>query len=323
MLRIETILCPVEAPHASLRSVGLATRLAKSFGSRLVLLHDVGVEAPEFQPNFRVDSRDIVPMRRMDPSIAERTLRQIISELDPSIHAEAWVTSGRRADSILQLARQLPAQLIIMATNGPHGDRHDSLTERILEEAPCPVLATHLAPGEDRLDPFATGDVERMNAIVPIDFSEHSLGVLDHAFTLADRFDLELHFVEIEEELRWGDVLQFTDRSPAENRKRRLEEGLWRLQALVPPELYWRVNCSVETGPAAAGIVEAARRLDAALILMGIHPKGAFERMLTGATSVKVLRKASCPILFVPPSLVAARVTEQAPSLSAPAPSIG
>ncbi len=43
------------------------------------------------------------------------------------------------------------------------------------------------------------------------------------------------------------------------------------------------------------------RRLPADLIVMGTHGRGGFERLLLGSVAEKVLRKANCPVLTVPP----------------------
>ena len=48
-------------------------------------------------------------------------------------------------------------------------------------------------------------------------------------------------------------------------------------------------------------ILQCAASLPANLIVMGTHGRGGFERLLLGSVAEKVLRKASCPVLTVPP----------------------
>jgi nucleotide-binding universal stress UspA family protein len=50
--------------------------------------------------------------------------------------------AGEPADTILQTARELPADLIVMTTAGPDGfldALRGTTSERVLRKAPCPV----------------------------------------------------------------------------------------------------------------------------------------------------------------------------------------
>jgi nucleotide-binding universal stress UspA family protein len=61
-------------------------------------------------------------------------------------------------------------------------------------------------------------------------------------------------------------------------------------------------------GDAATEIVRHARDIDADLVVMGTHGRSGFDRFTLGSVTEKVLRKASCPVLTLPPG--AARVVE-------------
>jgi nucleotide-binding universal stress UspA family protein len=54
-------------------------------------------------------------------------------------------------------------------------------------------------------------------------------------------------------------------------------------------------------GNAAAEIVRHARALDADLIVLGTHGRSGFDRFALGSVAEKVLRKAPCPVLTLPP----------------------
>jgi nucleotide-binding universal stress UspA family protein len=47
-------------------------------------------------------------------------------------------------------------------------------------------------------------------------------------------------------------------------------------------------------------ICNYASSIHASLIIMGVHPKGLIDKLLTGASSYGVLHRAKCPVLFVP-----------------------
>ena len=61
------------------------------------------------------------------------------------------------------------------------------------------------------------------------------------------------------------------------------------------------VECEIAEGAAAARILERADALGADMIVVGTHGRSAFERLLLGSVADKVLRRASQPVLTVPP----------------------
>ena len=62
-----------------------------------------------------------------------------------------------------------------------------------------------------------------------------------------------------------------------------------------------QVDVMVHVGEPARDILESAAALPADLIVMGTHGLSGFEHLLLGSVAEKVLRKAACPVLTVPP----------------------
>jgi nucleotide-binding universal stress UspA family protein len=58
---------------------------------------------------------------------------------------------------------------------------------------------------------------------------------------------------------------------------------------------------AAEAGDAVTTIVDQALRVSADLLVMGTHGRSGFDRLLLGSVTEKVLRKAPCPVLTVPP----------------------
>jgi nucleotide-binding universal stress UspA family protein len=61
------------------------------------------------------------------------------------------------------------------------------------------------------------------------------------------------------------------------------------------------VDVLVDVGSPASRILERAGTLPADLIVMGTHGLGGFEHLMLGSVTERVLRKAACPVLTVPP----------------------
>lgn len=62
------------------------------------------------------------------------------------------------------------------------------------------------------------------------------------------------------------------------------------------------MHFEVDEGDVVAGILEEAQELPADLIVIGTHGRSGFEHFALGSVAEKVLRRARCPVLTVPPS---------------------
>ena len=70
------------------------------------------------------------------------------------------------------------------------------------------------------------------------------------------------------------------------------------------------------TGPIAQVLAERAATLGCDTIVMGTHGRGGFQQLVLGSITEKVLRRATCPVLTVPPG------ADAAPSVPGPFTSI-
>lgn len=61
------------------------------------------------------------------------------------------------------------------------------------------------------------------------------------------------------------------------------------------------VHIAVEEGDVVATIVDEAKTVPAEMIVIGTHGRSGFEHLALGSVAEKVLRKAKCPVLTVPP----------------------
>jgi nucleotide-binding universal stress UspA family protein len=137
--------------------------------------------------------------------------------------------------------------------------------------------------------------------LCPVDASEVSRGALGYAIALATQYSARLRVLEVvsHPSLPAAIAPSAVTGLTVEMRKTLVEE----LEKLVQPALAAGVATDVrlEEGYVVAEILEGGRAFAADLIVMGTHGRSGFDRIVLGSVTEKVLRKADCPVLTVPP----------------------
>lgn len=295
-MKITTVLCPIDFSPITQSVVGLAIQTCQLYGARLVLQYSV--EGVPKRGTTRVHAE------HAEYDAAAELLREMAARAPTSIHAETRITKGRAFKSILELAGELPADLIVMGTRGRGGVNHlilGSTTERVVAYSSCPVLATrdvgHNIILPERGDLASRGPAQ---VLVPIDFSEHSLNTLAAAYAMIEVLPVSLHLLHVVEPVSWDDMRGATHFNVPEFLGHRLHDAAVTLRALIPRNLEGRVQSHVSMGSVADEITGYAGRIQARLIIMGVTKKGAVKEFLFGATSYGVLRNSPCPVWIVP-----------------------
>jgi nucleotide-binding universal stress UspA family protein len=150
MLPIHTILHPTDFSEQSGHALHFAAGLARDYGARLVVLH-----AAEATPLGYFEGASA-----SDPEAPIRAARQRFEQLDvPHVGAsvERRFEVGDPTESILRIAAEIRADLIVMGTHGRTGLERflmGSVAEQVVRRAPCPVL-TMTAPYAAAEEPVA------------------------------------------------------------------------------------------------------------------------------------------------------------------------
>jgi nucleotide-binding universal stress UspA family protein len=141
--------------------------------------------------------------------------------------------------------------------------------------------------------------------LCPIDFSSTSRDALEHAVAIAKWYESSITVVHV---IHPSFLLQppilFAEpasETPTPERYQALKQELcgW-LQPAGRAGV--KTEALVDQGPPALRILDRAGSLQADLIVMGTHGFSGFERFMLGSVAEKVLRKAACPVLTVPPA---------------------
>jgi universal stress protein A len=151
-VRLRRILVPIDFSDCSLLALDYATTLAHQFQARLILLH-VAEPALPHAHMFEVGSA-MAESNHHVVEVGRERLRALAERRGPhDLLPETLVRMGHAHSEIPDTARAMGADLIVVGTHGFARTEHSfmgSTAERVVRQAPCPVLTVRL-PGPDNL----------------------------------------------------------------------------------------------------------------------------------------------------------------------------
>ncbi len=135
MIRLKNVLIPMDFGETSVAALTYGRELAQQFGADLHLLHVM-------------DNTFLRPIANDPAALKAAAYQNLNGHLTPddrtNRHARAVVeVSDEPATVIVDYARSLSIDLIVMGTHGRRGAAHllmGSVAERVVRTAPCPVL---------------------------------------------------------------------------------------------------------------------------------------------------------------------------------------
>ena len=141
LLRLRKILVPVDFSPPSQKALEYAIDFARQVGGELTLLH---VLKPLATPAFP-DLGAAPAFSEQQLVEAESDLRELAARANAAgvAHATCDMRMGFATNEIVDAARELESDLIVIATHGYTGLRHfciGSTAERVVRAAPCPVF---------------------------------------------------------------------------------------------------------------------------------------------------------------------------------------
>lgn len=288
------ILLPTDFSSGAARARDYAVFLAQIYGAELRLLH-VSQPYPTLTTDAVAEPYLLEPVRQQ----VSRVMDELSGRLrEAGIQASGMQTIGIPSEEIIRTAREEGADIIVMGTQGRTGLDHvlvGSTAERVVKGAPCPVMTVRPSSNADSQQVPIT--VQRL--LVPVDFSDSSVDVLEVALHVARRLGASVTLLHVVE---WAWLrLQFTVAELAESDRVRteMESRLGQYADLLRAQ-----GLRVETVMRGGGgpgdfIVETAEQQRSDLIIMGTHGRRGIRRALIGSVAEAVLRAAPCPVLTV------------------------
>ena len=137
--KIGNILVPVDFSECGQTAVRYALGMASQFEAVVTLIHVVEqiiypgdwMYPPLAMSDFAAEKREVV-LRKMESLVHE-----------PRANVKYVVRVGRAWQEVTELAKEMSADLLVIATHGYTGLKHvllGSVAEKIIRHAPCPVL---------------------------------------------------------------------------------------------------------------------------------------------------------------------------------------
>jgi nucleotide-binding universal stress UspA family protein len=151
--------------------------------------------------------------------------------------------------------------------------------------------------------------IEIRRILCPIDFSDASRHALEHAVALAKWYQSSItamHVLHVQLFPQPPILAAFADATTPPASDYRAAEDLLRTWLAPADQAGVKTEIILGEGNPATQILAGADSSNADLITMGTHGLSGFDRLLLGSVTEKVLRKASCPVLTVPPAAVTA-----------------
>ena len=139
------ILCPIDLDGSAPSALALAAETARELGAEVQVLHVVSMPLPaEGAPIF-------IEVCRERAELARTAVAELVKKHLSDVPSESRVEVGEPGSAIVAAAKQLPADLVVMATHGRKGVSRfflGSVAESVMRGVTCPVLTAKYFPAD-------------------------------------------------------------------------------------------------------------------------------------------------------------------------------
>lgn len=271
MRPLQQILCPVDFSEFSRMGLRYAGAFARCSGARITALFADSFLPPVYFTQSRVE--ELEKEFRHSRREALNYLRQFVSEaLAPEgMEAEAKVAVSLPVEAVLQEARELPADMIIMGTHGRSGINRlmmGSVTEQVLRASSVPVLAVR-----------GKRDFALQKILCPVNDTAAARAAMEFSLRLAHCFGSTVTLLHV--------------------REAGAKDTIANLCAWMTEEQ--RAACEIRMigGGVAEGVIATAEELRADMLVLGARHRRFFDSTVIGANTARMVRHAPCPVLTV------------------------
>ena len=296
-VQMKNILCATDFSDFSNHTIPYGVALAKEFDAKLYICHVIDLSSIAIYGEFQLNPVD--QQNRIRKQAAEQ-LDQIIGE--QPVKWEPLISVGHTADEVSRLVEEKAIDLVIAATRGRSGLKRlilGSVTERLMRVLPCPLLVVH-SPEHEFVNPISQ-EIRLNKILVGCDFSPDSDLAFQHALSLAQEFEADLHLAHVIEPSVSSELLKPDRALSAEIQQGLHQRFTEKLINMIPEDA--RNWCTPETrileGQPYETLIKYAETNAMDMIVLGVRGHGLVKTLLLGSTTDRVVRHSACPVLSV------------------------
>jgi nucleotide-binding universal stress UspA family protein len=277
----ERILVPTDMSDFANQAIRYAALLRDRLGSQITLLYAdeayLPVDVLEVPLGYYLEQAPATKAK------LQEKLREYAREHIPGASVESMIVEDAPARAIVNTAKEMKADLIVMGTHGRHGWRRallGSVTETVLHETERPVLT--VTPNVLREKPSA--EIKRV--VCPVNFTHIAREALHHACAISQAFDAELIVVYVAEGVQ-----------PPQLPEVEAAFSLW-VDPATRGRTRYRLSI-VGDGDPAETVLTTAGDAGADLIVLGAQHKFFSDATVIGTTTQRITRFARCPVMTI------------------------
>lgn len=293
MMRLASILVPVDFSKRSVLAAEHGAALARRFDSRLTFVHVVPPSPYEYAA-FDEGFYAAASWPTLDEVRVELTKRLEELEKEASIDrpAEKVLRRGDPALEIEAAAREAGADMIVMPTHGAGPFRRfvlGSVTSKILHDTKLPVFTGTHVP---ELAPVNREPYKRIACAV--DLHEHSEQTLRWAWEFAQAFEEDLIVIHAAPQILLGPA--YSEWFPPESQQEAIAKARDRVERMLSA-IGARAEIHVEAAEPIEYIAKTADEAYADILIVGRSIEGGVLGIREHAFSL--IREAPCPVISV------------------------
>jgi len=285
---LKTIVVATDLEGKAEAALEYAGKLAASYGARIVLAH--GLDPMEYAAVDAIPGSVLSHLTNNARQVLDKLADDLVRD---GIHSHSEIRQGAVAETLVEVARQYQAGLIVIGTKGMEGAGPvvvGAIAEQLVRLAPCPVLAVAADWNAGANRPTPGGPVllamQRNNAAPAAALT---------AYSLAETFRRPLLLLHVRTA---AEVAAKLDPCTI-----KLADFGIRLEGKTP------VQCVVKDGAPADAIAEAIAEHHPCILVAGV--KRASGTPGPHGTAFALLSASRVPVLCVPPEMAGAGIARE------------
>ena len=274
-MKVDKILFPTDFSDCADAALEYAVLTAKKYKASLEFLY-VDEATYLLNPMGPYGDNDLHQLSDNVTSYADKKLDDTIQRLHHGVVGHKHVVIGRPYYQIVETARSIKADMIIMGTHGESGINAiiGSNAERIVRQAPCPVMTIRQKRDANHI----------CRMLIPVDFSDMCRQTMKQIIAYARDFACEL-------------TLVYVSVSHKNETEKGIQDDFERFLSRIDITGVIYRTMMVKAHTEGAGIIECAVKNEIDVIAMGTHGRTGLKRVLMGSVTSEVVNNSPVPVV--------------------------